>query len=101
MKLVEDGKITLGDPVTRYLPEFQGGKSSITVRDLLTHFSGLRPDVDLKPSWSGYDTGIHMALIDKPANLPGTKFVYSDINFPVAWGNRTADYAPIVRCLRY
>jgi len=81
MKLVEDGKITLGDPVTRYLPEFQGGKSSITVRDLLTHFSGLRPDVDLKPSWSGYDTGIHMALVDKPANLPGTKFVYSDINF--------------------
>ena len=31
-----------------YLPEFQGGKSNITVRDLLTHFSGFRPDLDLK-----------------------------------------------------
>lgn len=81
MKLVEDGKVTLNDPVTRYLHEFQGGKSSITVRDLLTHFSGMRPDVDLKPKWSGYETGIHMALVDKPAGLPGIRFAYSDINF--------------------
>jgi uncharacterized protein YbbC (DUF1343 family)/CubicO group peptidase (beta-lactamase class C family) len=81
MKLVEDGLIVLSDPVTRYLPEFQGGKSSITIRDLMVHFSGLRPDVDLKPKWSGYETGIHLALTDKPATLPGIKFVYSDINF--------------------
>ena len=81
MKLFEDGKIGLNDLVTRYLPEFQGGKSTITVRDLMVHFSGLRPDVDLKPKWSGYATGIGLALIDKPTSLPGTKFVYSDINF--------------------
>ena len=81
MKLFEDGKIGLNDLVIKYLPEFQGGKSSITVRDLMVHFSGLRPDVDLKPKWSGYDTGIHLALIDKPATPPGMKFVYSDINF--------------------
>ena len=49
MKLFEQGKIRLNDPVTVYLPEFQGGKSDITVRDLLTHFSGLRPDLDLEP----------------------------------------------------
>jgi uncharacterized protein YbbC (DUF1343 family)/CubicO group peptidase (beta-lactamase class C family) len=81
MKLFEQGKIRLIDPVTVYLPEFQGGKSDITVRDLLTHFSGLRPDLDLDPPWSGYDTGIRKALIDKPANPPGQRFVYSDINF--------------------
>ena len=81
MKLFEDGKIGLNDPVTKYLPDFQGGKSSITVRDLMVHFSGLRPDVDLKPKWSGYETGIHLALVDKPTSPPGTKFVYSDINF--------------------
>lgn len=81
MKLVEQGKVTIADPVTRYLPEFQAGRSTITVRDLLVHFSGLRPDVDLKPKWSGYDTGIQLALTDKPATLPGAKFVYSDINF--------------------
>src|SRR5881628_1479300 len=31
MKLFEDGKLRLDDPVTAYLPEFQGGKSGITV----------------------------------------------------------------------
>ena len=53
MRLFEQGKIRLADPVTKYLPEFQGGKSDITVRDLLTHFSGLKPDLDLEPAWSG------------------------------------------------
>lgn len=81
MKLFEQGKIRLDDPVTDYLPEFQGGHSAITIRDLATHFSGLRPDLDLEPEWSGYETGIRKALIDKPANPPETKFVYSDINF--------------------
>ena len=81
MKLYEQGKIKIDDPVTAYLPEFQGGKSSITIRNLMTHYSGLRPDLDLDPAWSGYDTGIRKALIDKPAGPPGSSFVYSDINF--------------------
>ena len=45
MKLFEQGKLRIADPVTAYLPEFQGGKSDITIRDLMTHFSGLRPDL--------------------------------------------------------
>jgi len=81
MKLVEQGRVRISDPVTAYLPEFQGGDSPITVRDLMTHFSGLRPDLDLEPVWSGYETGIHRALTDKPADPPEVKFVYSDINF--------------------
>jgi uncharacterized protein YbbC (DUF1343 family)/CubicO group peptidase (beta-lactamase class C family) len=81
MKLVEQGRVRLADPVTAYLPDFQGGKSDVTVRDLMIHFSGLRPDLDLEPVWSGYDTGIKKALLDKPTDLPGAKFVYSDINF--------------------
>ena len=81
MKLFEQGKIRMTDPVTAYLPEFQGGHSDITVRDLMTHFSGMRPDLELEPSWSGYDTGIRRALIDKPTNPAGTRFVYSDIDF--------------------
>ena len=81
MKLFEQGKIRLNDPVTKYLPEFQGGHSDITIRNLMTHFSGLRPDLDLEPAWSGYETGIHRAFIDKPVGPPGIRFVYSDINF--------------------
>jgi len=81
MRLFEDGKIRLADKVTDYLPEFQNGSSDLTVRDLMIHFSGLRPDVDLVPEWSGYQTGIDKALHDKPAGAAETKFVYSDINF--------------------
>ena len=81
MRLFEQGQIRLNDPVTKYLPEFQGGHSDITIRNLMTHFSGLRPDLDLKPAWSGYETGIQRALIDKPTAPPGAHFVYSDINF--------------------
>ncbi|HLG96354.1 MAG TPA: exo-beta-N-acetylmuramidase NamZ domain-containing protein [Bryobacteraceae bacterium] len=81
MKLFEQGKIRIDDPVTKYLPEFQGGKSDIEIRDLMTHFSGLRPDLDLKPAWHGYETGIQRALSDKPVRPPGLRFVYSDINF--------------------
>lgn len=81
MKLFEQGRLRIDDRVTRYLPEFQGGRSEITVRDLMTHFSGLRPDLDLQPPWSGYETGIQRALIDKPMTPPGAVFRYSDINF--------------------
>lgn len=81
MQLFEQGQIRLNDPVTKYLPEFQNGHSDITIRNLMTHFSGLPPDLELKPVWSGYENGIHRALIDKPAGPPGVRFVYSDINF--------------------
>jgi uncharacterized protein YbbC (DUF1343 family)/CubicO group peptidase (beta-lactamase class C family) len=81
MKLVQQGKVRVNDPVTAYLPEFQGGKSAITVRDLLTHYSGLPPDLGLDPPWSGYGTGIAKAMHEKPTNPPDGKFVYSDINF--------------------
>lgn len=81
MKLFEQGKIRINDRVTQYLPEFQGGSSEITVRDLLTHFSGLRPDVDLNPKWRGYELGIRLALVDPPIAPPGVRFIYSDTNF--------------------
>jgi uncharacterized protein YbbC (DUF1343 family)/CubicO group peptidase (beta-lactamase class C family) len=81
MKLLEEGRIRLDDPVTDYLPEFQGGNSTITLRNLMTHFSGLPPDLDLTTPWTGYDTAIAKALVDKPAGPPGVRFAYSDINF--------------------
>ena len=55
MKLFEQGKIQFDEPVTTYLPEFQGGQSPITIRQLMTHFSGFRPDLDLEPAWRSVD----------------------------------------------
>lgn len=84
MKLVEDGRVRLNDPVAAYLREFgQNGKQDITVRELMTHYSGLAPDLDLTQTWSGREAAFRMAMEQKPANPPGTKFVYSDINFEV------------------
>jgi uncharacterized protein YbbC (DUF1343 family)/CubicO group peptidase (beta-lactamase class C family) len=82
MQLVEDGRVRLNAPVAAYLPEFaQNGKEDITVRELLTHFSGLAPDLDLKNPWEGRDTAYSMVMHERPTLPPGTRFVYSDINF--------------------
>jgi uncharacterized protein YbbC (DUF1343 family) len=82
MKLVEEGRVRLGDSVSTYLPEFaQNGKKDITIRDLMTHYSGLPPDLDLKSQWSGREAAYQMAMHEKPINPPGSQFVYSDINF--------------------
>jgi uncharacterized protein YbbC (DUF1343 family)/CubicO group peptidase (beta-lactamase class C family) len=81
MKLFEQGKIRIDDPVTKYLPEFQGGKSDITIRLLMTHFSGMPPDLELVPKWSGYSTGVEKALATVPIAPPGARFIYSDINY--------------------
>lgn len=81
MMLVEQGKVRLDDRVSKYLPLFRKGESRITVRQLLTHYSGLRPDVDLEPEWSGYETGIAKAYREVPIAKPDEKFIYSDINF--------------------
>jgi len=82
--MLELGQIRLNDPVSKYLPEFaQNGKEDITIRQLVTHYSGLPPDLDLKQPWEGYDTAIRMAMAEKLDNPPGAKFVYSDINYIV------------------
>ncbi len=81
MKLFEQGKFRLNDRITQYIPEFQGGKSDITIRNLFTHFSGLKPDVPLDPPWTGYETGIRLACTFAPQGPPGVQHVYSDINF--------------------
>ena len=82
MMLVEDGRIRLSDRVSVYIPGFERyGKGDITVRHLLTHVSGLRPDVDLADDWTGYDTAIKLAIEEVPTAPPGERFVYSDINF--------------------
>jgi uncharacterized protein YbbC (DUF1343 family)/CubicO group peptidase (beta-lactamase class C family) len=84
MQLVERGKVRLNDPVARYLPEFkQNEKEDITVRQLLTHYSGLEPDMNLKTAWEGKQTAYQMAFAEVPQDPPGSKFSYSDINFIV------------------
>ncbi len=82
MQLVERGKVDLDAPVARYLPWFAAnGKGEVTVRQLMTHTSGLRPDLDTKPAWSGTATAVKLVAAEKLHSLPGQTFVYSDINY--------------------
>lgn len=82
MQLVQKGEVRVNDPVAKYIPEFaENGKDDITVRNLLTHFSGLREDFDLDPPWQGKDAGLRLAFAEKPVYPPGSRFLYSDTNF--------------------
>lgn len=82
MKLVEQGQVRINDPVSNYLPEFgKNGKEDITVRQLLTHFSGLPEDLDLKARWQGRDAAYQMVMNARPIYPPGSRLIYSDINF--------------------
>ena len=82
MILVERGKVRLSDPISVYIPELKGeGREKITVEQLLTHRSGYAPDFDLREQWVGYDEAIKRLIKEPLRNPPGTRFVYSDINF--------------------
>ncbi|HJR59067.1 MAG TPA: exo-beta-N-acetylmuramidase NamZ domain-containing protein [Vicinamibacterales bacterium] len=82
MILIEEGKIRLSDRVATYIPGFERyNKGNITVRHLMTHMAGLRPDVDLGDLWTGYDKAIELAIEEVPTAPPGERFVYSDIGY--------------------
>jgi CubicO group peptidase (beta-lactamase class C family) len=82
MLLVERGQVKLDAPVRTYIPEFKGqGKEAITVCQLLTHTSGLRPDIETRSDWHGQAAALQKACAEKPVTPPGAAFRYSDINF--------------------
>ena len=84
MQLKESGQIDLDSPAARYWPNFaRHGKQDITVRQLMTHYSGLEPDLDLNRNWSGYAAAIEKIEAENPKYTPGTHYKYSDINFEV------------------
>jgi len=84
MRLIQYGQIRLDEPVAHYIPDFgMNGKDAVTVRQLLTHYSGLRPDVDLNPPWAGRDMGFRLAHEEKLQAPQGSIFIYSDTNFIV------------------
>ena len=79
--LHERGKLNVQDPVRVHLPEFTGqGREAITIRQLLTHTSGLRPDISVN-GWSGHQECIAKCMAELPRTAPDKRFIYSDINF--------------------
>ena len=80
MILVQRGRVGLDTPVVRYVPEFNSpGTGVITVRQLLTHTSGLRGTLPLKEAPDSA-TALRMVLTTVPVAPPGARMVYSDLN---------------------
>ena len=80
MKLLDQGRIALSDPLSRWFPEFaEPGREEITVLNLLTHTSGL-DDVGVSAE-QPMQSAIRKAAAEKYRSRPGTHFHYADINF--------------------
>ncbi|MBB4636120.1 serine hydrolase [Longimicrobium terrae] len=78
MVMVDDGAISLGAPVRRYIPEFRGGnKADVTVRHLLTHTSGL-PAGDWLYNLSSSTTALNRVIRSELVRAPGSGMEYSD-----------------------
>lgn len=79
---LQAGRLSLDRTVASYLPAFANhGKDAITVRQLLTHTSGLRPDPE--PGLWTYTTMAQKRraiLTETPAAAPGSSYTYSDLN---------------------
>lgn len=82
MALVEDGAIRLRDRVSRHLPGFElHGKDAVTIEHLLTHVSGLRPDLPLEEEFEGTDEALRRIFAERLEAPPDEAFLYSDLNF--------------------
>lgn len=124
MKLYEEGKIKLNDPVSKYLPRFaENGKSKVTIRNLLKHNGGFPPDrpfyriahtpaevVDsLFATRLVYKTGIDTMvysdldfitlglLVEKVTGMPLNKYVKKEFYEPL--GMKSTTYNPPKRWL--
>jgi CubicO group peptidase (beta-lactamase class C family) len=82
LRLAEANRISVAAPAAKYLPEFGvNGKTGITVQQLLTHTSGLQPD--LPTLWKDYPdipSRRGAVLSVAPQTPAGTAYSYSDLN---------------------
>jgi len=83
MLLVERGRVRLDEPVSTYIAELKRPETAaITVRQLLTHTSGLRADIPDRELKAIPDSAALMARVlrETPRVAPGTRVIYSDLN---------------------
>jgi len=94
IKLAEEGKLSLDDPISKWLDpglvqKIPNGKN-ITVRQLLQHTSGIADYDEEAILWQEladqttavpYETGIAQGINASPLFLPGTDYEYSNVNY--------------------
>ena len=86
MQLVEAGKISLDDPITKFLPDYPTQGNTVTIHHLLTHISGIKSYTSLGPKfWNEAsrldlsDSAMIASFKDKPFDFaPGAKYSYNN-----------------------
>lgn len=85
LQLMERGKLSLDDPVTKGVPSFPDRGVGITLRHLLTHTSGIRHykdgEMHLKQHFDSVDTALEIFKDDPLLFTPGTRYSYSSYAF--------------------
>jgi len=87
LQLVQAGKVSLTDPITKYVPDFDTRGKTITIENLLTHTSGLhnvtaRDDFILQSTSDLKPIEVANLIAGKPLEFePGSQFKYSNTNY--------------------
>ena len=91
--LAKDGKLSLDDPVRKYIPELPDYGAPLTIRHMLTHTSGLRDWGSVAgiagwPRTSRVHTHAHVLdIVSRQRALnftPGTRYSYSNTGYNLA-----------------
>jgi CubicO group peptidase (beta-lactamase class C family) len=86
MMLIEEGKIGLEDKITKYFPDAPATWNNITIRNLLSHTSGIKNYTDASMDYrKDYTEDELMKMAEKPPLdfAPGTDWKYSNTGFVV------------------
>ena len=87
--LEKDGKLTLDDPIARYLPELEAGTKGVTLRHLLHHTGGLRDYIGIlymggrkdSDGATSHETVQLLARQTRPNEKPGVEYEYSNTGY--------------------
>lgn len=91
MQLVEQGRVSLEDPIQKYVAAFpRKGEQAVTIRHLLTHTSGIRHyrdgEMESREPYQSLAEAIRIFRDDPLAFPPGSKYLYSTYGYNLLAG---------------
>lgn len=81
MRLSQDGRLDVADPLGDHLPGVPADKRSITIEHLLTHTSGLLDSLGSDDEPLTRDAFLRQALGSELRSEPGTTYLYSNVGY--------------------
>jgi CubicO group peptidase (beta-lactamase class C family) len=90
LKLVAEGKISLEDPITKFLPDYPMGEKTITIQHLLTHTSGIKSYTSLPEVVGSKESKERTYTVEEAINTfkskpidfaPGSNYLYNNSGY--------------------